>query len=80
MDPKTSGTPLAGDFAVLAIVMSPESVEADRGTFSDVKRARGRLNHGSVTDIDALPFAELKELSDRYLGRALSTPALFVGG
>jgi hypothetical protein len=74
VDWSTPGSPIAADFAILAVLLDPAGAEADRRVFADAKKVRDRLNHGSmsVDQIDAeLPVGPLRTLAENYLRLAL---------
>jgi hypothetical protein len=74
VDWRTPGSPIAADFAILAVLLDPEDAEADRQVFAEAKKVRDRLNHGSmsVDQIDdELPVGPLRALAEKYLRLAI---------
>jgi hypothetical protein len=63
--------PLTAKFAVVALTLAPEDAIKDLQDFKVVKDARDALSHGSISDPDELPIAQLQQLVRKYIDVAL---------
>jgi hypothetical protein len=66
------GLPIAIEFAIVALALSPDSAEEDVTCFRKVTKARHQLVHGQITNGASLPVSAVTDLVRRYLHLALT--------
>lgn len=62
---------LVGEFAVVALALSPDTADDDVQEFKRAKVARDRLAHGDIRDAAELPTGATLGLLDRYMRLAI---------
>lgn len=62
---------LTARFAIVALELSPNTVDDDLPKFGRAKEARDRVSHGTIDDPDDLPTADVRDLTRRYINLVL---------
>lgn len=68
---------LLSRFCVVALGLSPGTVQSDVRAFKNAKEARNRFSHGDIRYENELPLHSLKELCSRYLEAVFRATSLW---
>lgn len=62
---------LTARFAIVALELSPDTVDEDLPKFRRAKESRDGISHGTIDDPDDLPTADVRDLARRYINLVL---------